>query len=82
MFPLARGKHLSDTPGEVKPEKLGLTKSGVAIMNNLYQFVIIRVIRFFEASRPNRNPLDECRFSEQIRGILRRRPQPAQGRLC
>jgi hypothetical protein len=72
-FPLTCGKLLNDTAGEVKPEKPGLTKSGVAVMNNLYQIVIMRVIRFYEASRPNRNPLDELRFSEQIRGILHRR---------
>jgi hypothetical protein len=81
-FQLACGKLLSDTAGEVKPEKLGLTTSGVAIMNNLYQVVIIRVIRFFEASRPNCNPLDESRFSEQIRGIPHPRPQPAPDRIC
>jgi hypothetical protein len=81
-FPLAYGKLLNDTAGEVKPEKLGLTTSGVAVMNNLYQIVIMRVIRFSEASRPNRNPLDEWRFSEQIRGILHRRPQPAPDRIC
>jgi hypothetical protein len=81
-FPLACRKLLSDTAGEVKPEILGLTTSGVAVMNNLYQFVIIRVIRFFKASRPNRNPLDEWRFSEQIRGILHRRPKPAPDRIC
>jgi hypothetical protein len=81
-FPLACGKLLTDTAGEVKPEKLGLTTSGVAVMNNLYQVVIIRVILFFEASRPNRNLLDEWRFSEQFRGILHRRPQPAPDRIC
>jgi hypothetical protein len=80
--PLTCGKLLNDTAGEVKPEKLGLTKSGVAVMNKLYQIVIIRVIRFFEASRPNGNPLDEWRFYEQIRGILHRRPQPAPDRIC
>jgi len=80
-FPRTCGKLLSDTAGEVKPEKLGLTTYGVAIMNNLYQFVIIRVIRFFEASRPNRNPLGEWRFYEQFRGILHRRSQPAQDRI-
>jgi hypothetical protein len=80
-FPIACGKFLNDTAGEVKPEKLGLTKSGVAIMNNLYPNVIISVIRFSEASRPNRNPLDEWRFSEQIRGILHCRPQPAPDRI-
>jgi len=82
MVPLACGKLLNDTAGDVKPEKLGLTTSGVAVMNNLYQIVIICVIRFFEASRPNRNPLAEWRFSEQIRGILLRRPQPAPDRIC
>jgi hypothetical protein len=50
-------------------------------MNNLYQHVIIRVIRFFEALRPNRNPFDEWRFSEQIRGIAHPRPQPAPNRI-
>ena len=76
-FPHTCGKLLSDTAGEVKPEKLGLTTCGVAIMNNLYQFVIMHIIRFFEASRPNCNPFDESRFSEQIRGIPHPRPQPA-----
>jgi hypothetical protein len=81
-FQLACGKLLSDTAGEVKPGKLGLTTSGVAFMNNLYQAVIIRVIRFFKASRPNCNPLDESIFSEQIRGIPHPRPQPSLDRIC
>jgi len=80
-FAPACGKLLINTAGEVKPEKLGLTKSGLAILNNLYPIVIICVIRFFEASRPNRNLLDEWRFSEQIRGLLHRRPQPVPDRI-
>jgi hypothetical protein len=81
-FPLTCGELLSDAAGEVKPEKLGLTTSGVAVMNNLYQIVIIRVIRFFEASRPNRNPLDEWGFSEQIRGILHPQARPVPDWIC
>jgi hypothetical protein len=78
---LACGKLLTDAAGQVKPEKLALSKSGVAVLNNLYPIVIICVIQFFEASRPNHNLLDEWRFSEQIRGFLHRRPQPVPDRI-
>jgi hypothetical protein len=80
-LPLTCGKLLTDAAGEVKPEKLGLTTSGVAVMNNLYARVIICFIPFFEASRPNGNPFDEWRFSEQFRGILHPRPKTAPERI-